>query len=100
MSYPFCSESVGISSRSADILGGESCAVDVAEVGGVREGFAAGSSLGVQFSWGPCAASPGHWSTIDTIDMWEHISVGDGSGWPSVKVDSSGGGNKSEEFHF
>ena len=66
----------------------------MAQVGGVGEGLAA-SIIG-----GPSAASPGNGTTVLAIDVWEDISVGDGSSWPSLGGDSGGGGNKGEEFHF
>ena len=66
----------------------------MAEVGGVGEGVDA-LIIGV-----PLAASPGNGTTGLAIDVWEDISVGSGSSWPSLGGDSGGGGNKGEEFHF
>ena len=55
----------------------------------------------MELSVGPSAASPGNGSTVLAIDVWEHVSVRDGSSWPSLEVDSGGSGNESkEEFHF
>ena len=93
------SQSVGISGRGANIFGGEVKAANVAEVGGVGERCGAG--------WydilSPHAAAPGDWATVDTIDVWKYISIGDLTGWPSLHVDGRSGSNKSrvsEEFHF
>ena len=72
----------------------------MAEVSGIGEGFSAGTVLRVELGVSPSAASPGNWSTVDAVNMWEWVSWDDGSSWPSFKVDSSGGGDESEEFHF
>ena len=95
------SESLGISSGSADLLVEVWGAVDVAQVGRVGEGVSAGTRARVEtVVWGPSAAAPGNWSTVAAINMWENIPVGSSTSWPSLQVNSSGGSNKSKEFHF
>ena len=96
------SQSVGISGRGANIFGGEVPAVNVAEVGGVGKRCGAGGKASGH-TLSPHAAAPGDWATVDTIDVWKYISIGDLTGWPSLHVDGRSGSNKSrvsEEFHF
>ena len=95
------SESLGISSGGADLLELIRGAVDVAEVSRVGEGFSAGSGGRVEtVSWGPGAASPGNWSTVSAINMWENIPAGSSSSWPSLQVNSGGRSNDCKEFHI
>mgnify|MGYP006917958966 CR=1 FL=1 len=99
-SQSYCSESIGIGGSGADISGGVWLALDFAEVGRVSSSLSAGSGLRVELGVSPCAASPGNGSAVGSIDVWEWVSSDDGSGWPSWELDSGGGSDKSEEFHF
>ena len=94
------SESLGVSSGGADLLVLIRGAVDVAQVSRVRERVSASTGGRVESSWGPGAASPGDWSTISAIDMWENVPVGSSSSWPSLQVNSGSSSNDSSEFHI
>ena len=99
-SQSYCSESVGVSSGGAHISGGVGGAVDLAEVGRVRGRLMAESGLRVELGVSPSAASPGNSGSVGSVDVWEWVSSDNGSSWPSLKGNSSGRGNKGEEFHF
>ena len=99
-SKSFFSESIGIGGSGADISGGVRGAVELAEVGRVRQSLSACATLRVELGVSPCAASPGDWSTVSSVDVWEWVSSGSVSSWPSLNRDSGGSGNKGEEFHF
>ena len=99
-SQSYCSESIGVGSSGAHISGGVGGAVDLAEVGGVSSRLSAGAGLRVQFGVSPGAASPSHGRSVGAIDVWKWFSSDNGASWPSLEGNSSGGGNKCEEFHF
>ena len=99
-SKSFFSESIGIGGSGADISGGVRRAGEFAEVGGVSSSISTCTGLRVELGVSPSAASPGDGSTVGSVDVWEWVSSGSVSSWPSLNRDSGSSGNKGEEFHF